>query len=719
MAKIPITVLSSDDLETLRQLVDRDRKRSEKNVASIAEQLFSAPEVFLARPPCGRTIPARSGTQPGSEVCCIFRLDGVDGEFDDVKKIVPIELSPGVAYRERIYNIYDLAATDGLYIPVMRTKAGEWVCVKPEEYTAPTTTTEAIDLFAPSDCSGECTWTWTDAGGWTTESSCTDATTTTAGTTTTYDGTTTTTTRCPCPDESITTTTVAATTTTTTKAPCACLYPAFCGSEDGETTKTYCSRTANENNCPVGTTTSCDCNAYTTTSPAPCGTVGCTWFHAGGWPVLPDGATGYGPSGYILMDQDCYTRLKNPPNPEVEERFDQLGGFDMGAPGRDDDGNYTGCGCLYPDLSNLCETVITDCTRAANGTGGSFWATTRPPRYVCGGSCYYLWVADPLGAFPSQWVRSSTGYGCSQRVPGVANINQSDCDCPPPSSPPDDPELCGVFVEVPCAGESDPLTCAEICDPTTTTSGTTSDCSGCKLKYVSGVWTAIEDRCGCGDCANPASSGSEGETANVGCTRTTTTIAPTTTAAPTTTTTADCCDVGECFEGFFNLVSDDCSFSDTFNLCKAPGYDSRWVYNGMIKGNPISIQYDCNSAGGSVPPCSNKWSVVASFACAGGPLTITINDDCDCSPPTPPTYSFTFPGPVTCIGCETTTTTAAPTTTTSACSGISTYWVGDAFGGWDIDPMGGGDDCITCGGTPVEPPDPSVAEFEPGIGTCV
>lgn len=50
----------------------------------------------------------------------------------------------------------------------------------------------------------------------------------------------------------------------------------------------------------------------------------------------------------------------------------------------------------------------------------------------------------------------------------------------------------------------------------------------------------------------------------------------------------------------------------------------------------------------------------------------------------------------------------------------ATYWEGDGAGGWRIDPMGGGDACEACDppGTPVPPPYPSVAEFEPGIGTC-
>lgn len=302
--------------------------------------------------------------------------------------------------------------------------------------TSTTTTTTPDPNTNASNCSGDCEWTWDAANNWwvLTDDSCVDGTTTTGAPTSTS---TTTTARPPCsyPGTSTTTSTTTtsaptstttststtsttSTTTTTTQAPCHCLYPTTCGTVDGETIRTSCSRGTSVNDtCPTTTTTdtsttttTCNCNTTSTypPGPGPC-QVPCEFYKdpVYGWVLISGGTCS-------AATCPCY------------------------APG--------------PGEGSDCDTVFRPCVVIP--------PPPPPPPLPCTGNCYYVWI--PLSGW--RWL----GSNCSGGTRG--------CYCEAPSFNGSD---CGERLTLPCVEPLPPGTTTTTVNPcvscyTTTTTSTTT-----------------------------------------------------------------------------------------------------------------------------------------------------------------------------------------------------------------------------------------------------
>lgn len=532
---------TAHDADILRRFLARESQRSEGgegfNTDDGAD--IQTPDIYVAVPPCGQGIPARKGDTPGKNECCIYVLEKKDVRDDDSDGVLkPVLMPNDQILRRMVYNIYERAVGTGtFYIRILRDKYGLWCNEYPNEGSTAddpddpsnTTTLPPGSVGDPtSPCQGVCKFVWHGIGGigyWQlVDQACRDLGTTTSTTTTTTagPGTTTTTTpspeqceRCPTSTTTTTTTTTAgpgtsttippttSTTTTTTPDPGSCtecVYPSYCGNNDGECTFTSCTSGKVEPtvNCTTTTTpapttlppTTCDCNTTTTLSPEdqdPQCQDGCDWV----W--WPDG-------GWHLVSHGC--------------------GFDH---------NGRGCPCDYPadPPGGDCDATHTDCilpTDPGPPGGGS-----------CTGSCIYWWIPT-LEA----WVQ--TTYGCSWfDVDGCycnpPSFRGSECGpteewCKQPLPPPTDPKEPVV-----------PGTC-EACYTTTTTSTTTTTTTpapctgGCLWGWDGTQWGLHNNDCFPCFCYPPSFEGRDTcQTAMTPCVGgTTTDPPPTTTPAPTTTT---------------------------------------------------------------------------------------------------------------------------------------------------------------------------------------
>lgn len=343
----------------------------------------------------------------------------------------------------------------------------------PTSTTVGPTTTTTPDV-APNLCSGTCRWIWSAASNtWSLDNDgCSGTTTTTPEPTTTGEPTTTTTgaptstTEDPCavcatttPDPSTTTT---STPTTLPPGACHCLYPNFCGEEDGDCTVTICSHEENDppNDCtstttpdPGTTTTTCDCGTTTVdpdTEPGgECGD-GCCWVAyatGGGW-------------AWRLIENNC----------------------------------AASCPCPVPSEipSGTCEEVTTACVKPVPPP------PPPPPPCRCCGGCRWLNI-------------DGTACGQSQGqvlyyLDGNCYGSEANCHCITPQF---QPGVCGIIstgCSYPTTTTSEPTTtttggpCAHC---TTTTSTTPAPCSGCRLRWNTSLedWVVIESADNCSPCA--------------------------------------------------------------------------------------------------------------------------------------------------------------------------------------------------------------------------
>lgn len=282
--------------------------------------------MFIAVPPCGEGIPARSGTMPGSNFCCLFKLvatspsSGVTGfEY----KILPLlEPGTGTPVRATVYNIYDQAIPARLppnekYIQIKKDKFGKWFVVPSNLFSAAETTTTPASGIVAQTCTGNCKWTWN--GTCWTSSGCTTSTTTS---TSTSSSTTTSTSTSPCLCQGTTSTT----STTTTTGCSFCSYPPFCGTTVGQCYFSTCVETdpgqPSSCSCSTTTTPSCNCNTTSTAGPCynpPCGGQSdncggnCVWYHDGtNWVLSYQGCLNCPPPSDSVDKCSAYVSYCNP-----------------------------------------------------------------------------------------------------------------------------------------------------------------------------------------------------------------------------------------------------------------------------------------------------------------------------------------------------------------------------------------------------------------------
>jgi len=517
--------------------------------------------------------------------------------------------------------------------------------------TTSTADPSSTTTIAPG-CTGLCTWHWDETGvEWVSDSDPCDpgcpcsaplvngfydgqpATTNCTGTTTTAAPTTTT-----------------SSTTSTTPHPCACMYPVYCGTVDGECTYTQCASgyvapVVSCTSTTIGpTTTTCDCN--TTTTPTPCGS-GCTWI------TLND--------VWVKTTDDCWS-----------------------------------CGCSYPTIFPACNT----CTSTV--------CNPPPPpiQYRCTGTCYYLPVANLYGPGTMGWWLQPSSV-CSDPGPGKT------CSCVPPSLPPPSIPCDGTCPQVgssPCQVSVTPTTpdpCS-VCYPTTTTTTTPNPCgNGCIYEWNgSSSWIIQSSSCtgGC-SCSYPLYDGHDScETIRRECIPPTT-PPPTTTTTPTPTTTTACCPstCGSGSDECQKLVCESGVYVATSCVCSGATYDSNYLGTPCVTegdnicvrciptttttttGAPTTTTTEEPTTTTTETPTTTTTEEPTTTTTTLGPCAGTCTCNCDIGmPPDPVSDGCTGEEPCYCLfpelctesGIElsfpcgtttttTTTTTAAPTTTTT------------------------------------------------------
>lgn len=596
------------------------------------EDLGVTPDIYVGLLPCDAIIPKRVDQTLGVYSVCLYKAVGSGTSYklepvyfpkinadddDDSRTIVRVDC----------YNIYtdDIGANEE-FIRMQRTKFGRWIAEKPSESATP------VSGVNPSInnniCTGTCTWRWDhSAYVWVEQiDGCG------VGTTTTGDPVSVGCEQCPTTVRPATTTTTTSPTTTTTSTTttadptaCSCLYPDFCGTEDGQTTVTFCS--SKTQSCSIdccttttSTTTTCDCN--TTTTSVPC-IDGCDWewipngSGLGGmsgweWILISNGCAGYCNCGYpavlnVLACATAHTDCIIPPDPPPVPPCGGscvfwwipslsrwvLSGNDCTA------GSFEGCHCEYPSEDGTeCVPVTVPCVSATTThspcgdcystnppTSTTTSTTCLPCSYSCGNFCGYVASAE-----------------CSELILQDDNCPHADCSCP---------ETRGIGLNT--AGSYVKLPCVE-----TVTTTTASPCAtrGCFWKYSCecdpAEWVLVSDDC-TGDCPecydiSPEDlAGGAVPSCNQGlhkyCSAVTTTPAPTTstttteapttttvcpvtttttTAAPTTTTTAcrttTTCDPTDpaCLMGSCCYNFGECSY-ELEEVCDGRGETAEWT----------------------------------------------------------------------------------------------------------------------------------------------
>ncbi len=516
---------------------------------------IKADDVYLAYPPCDQSIPAMIGEVPGAMECCIFLLHyGDDPNDPEQREITPILLGKDedgkpIHMREWVYNIYPVPSDRNRYFQVWRSKGGFFFCERPsghnqEQDTTTTTTSTTTTTIEPEpqSCEGFCEWQWNDSTRtWNKIDDNCSTTTSTTTTSTTIIGSTTTTTECPCPVEDKST----STTTTTTLAPppeCNCLWPDFCGTNNGEITYTNCAYDADTDPpiCTTTTTTSCNCNT-TTTSEVPNCDPACewVWIPPGRWWPVP---------GTL----QCRNKIHCNPCPQPST----AGGF-------------------------YCDEDTTNCTIKDD---------PPPPPQRCNDSCEWWWIPQV-----QSWIRMTNN--CN---PALIN-----CYCDPPSDPPSNNNDC-VPTHTPCTLHGGGTTTTQDpCHPcysttTTTTTGEPSCQAECRWFWNGVTWNLITNDCPtrC-PCPDPVWNGTVfGETTTTECSDfpTTSTSSTTTTATPTgaccvpeikdpfrcldNITQTSCEDVlGGTYQGDGSTCPADCGPTCDPRPCRWECINGRWIEN--------------------------------------------------------------------------------------------------------------------------------------------
>jgi len=550
-------LLSEDDRNKIQAALARLDNQPTSPKFLEMEDLGVTPDIYLGLLPCDSVIPKRVDQALGVYSVCLYKAVGSGTSY----KLEPVYLpkinaddddASRTIVRVDCYNIYtdDIGANEE-FIRMQRTKFGRWLAEKPSESAAVRTTSPSINN---NTCTGTCTWRWDHSSYvWVEQIDGCDVGTTTTGdpvsvgceqcpttvrpaeTTTTCDPTdpaclgsccdndgtcTDDMSKADCDNESSQPTVWISSqtcvdrtdcTTTTTAAPiaCSCLYPDFCGTEDGQTTVTFCTSQTQE--CSIdccttttSTTTTCDCN--TTTSSAPCSD-GCDWE----WIPNGSGLGGLNGWGWTLISNGCGAH----------------------------------CNCDYPTgLSSLsCDSAHTPCIIPPD----------PPPVPPCNGNCVFWWIPSQ-----SQWVLSEASCTAS---------TFDNCQCEYPS---EDGDECAPVV-LPCVTVTTTHSpcgdCYSTNPPTTTSTSTT--CSPCSYScgnfcgYVAstecGKLLLQDDNCPHDDCSCPETSGiginKDGSYVKLPCVET----VPTTTASPCATRGCHWKYSCECDPAEWVLVSDDCT----------------------------------------------------------------------------------------------------------------------------------------------------------------
>ena len=714
------------DLKEVKRKVDNLREHPTNPEMSGTPD--RSPEVYVAVPPRGKGIPARSGVTPGMMECCIFKLE--QESFESDMKLVPVVNGIGDAVREKVYNIYDRAMAPAeppneYYIRIARNKWGQWVCENPtglgstttsSSSSSSSTTTSPIGVVASTQiCSGLSKYTWSGsvwtlaengcATTSTSTSSSSTSSTSTSSTTPLFPTSTTTSTTTPCLCNTTTTTTTldgsgttstststsststSTSTSTTTDPPCLPQYPTFCGTTEGECTWTYCSEVPAPlpPACsPTSTSTSsCPISAMTTTPPI---------FGCDGWDYTWDGAQwvitgGTGCGSWWDCDGVVHCVMDTSP-------LDDLG--------------YTNCG--------------------ATDHRGCFSITPHELE-PCGGENEWGWNPVYEKWFPLEYLICSGGHCCRcDYVPCIGykwitpyeNTGYYEylCACLPPSYP---GEPC-QRVTMPCVpwcrngsgfqgvqqgwypdgSFGAPYDCSNPCsvcgnDSATSTSTTTNPCGAdCPWIVDAGVWvldggTTCEPGCVCLPPALPATDT---------CLTARTRCYPGTTSSSTTSTT----NPWWCLVHPYSDCGSEYGTHDCVQLTYSDAYDSLFLCNG-----PYESEAECLGDTYCNPTTTLGWFCFASV-CDTTAGACQEHTNAEVFDPEGPYIAFYCDGPypsqVICEGLasaciptttpttttstSTSTTTAPPTTTTSTTSTSPTSTSTTTLGGCQYNCVMGG-----------------------------
>ena len=622
--------LTDEDVRTLRAIARAERQRTSQGRFGEATEPPKASEVYLIQVPCGSEIPAISGTTPGTEDCCLFKLHKTGEPDSNEFKIDPVLLPDGQQATVLVHNVHSQPVPAEYYWEVRQQKYGRWLVENPiqtdstgSSVVAATTTTLSDDP-GETGCTGQCKWVWNDTDKeWDLDENSCDQDNSVTTTSTTPDP------DCLCvkPTTSTTSTTTTtsggstSTTTTTTGVnannglTCQCVYPSYCGTEDGECTWTDCTQGTIERKDCTGTTTttpdlsSCDCSTTTTQDLGVGCSIGCTWYY------LPA-------RGWIKQSDGCDSSCPCPPPPENAA------------------------------TAGDCVQYTTACNPPV--------PTTPEPKFCIGDCRYYCNLDD-------EWVYSYSD--CESQ-----NVDRWKCARPTRNC------SCGEIAWVACASMEPTTTttttttkdeCLVYCETGTSTTQetTTTDelsCDDGHCIYASNgslEWELQTDNCGACDCAAPIEDPQETcETIQVGCGGTTTTSTTT-----TTTTTTNCCEgLSDTEDGSW------CGETITFEKVR----DYQWSYTGTLPcGDFFSATFTCDpenpDAGPPAGDCDTRYDVSIHWPCA---TSFTYNIfSCDCEDAPVISWSADTSGcNCTCTSPTTTTSTTTTTTTTTAVSTTST-----------------------------------------------
>ena len=617
-----LNFLSDGDVEALRRFIKQEQNTLQNTAGNDhggrpsagVDVLMGSPEKYVAMPPCGEGIPARSGTSPGAAICCIFQVD-INGDDIDVATQTPTIpsnriLSPilnpdGSQLRRTVYNTNALPIVAEI-VHVARSSYGRWLAdwVDATTSTTGTTITPTTLPPIPQQCDGDCMWYWNqprpeDDGFWIEQvNSCNVGTTTTSvqpgscdsgqvdwqcvqgqwryvsdtcpggdciagnppsgscsgdeegllatsscvqnspipgaaetaasGSPGSGQG------DCLCPGDGGNPIYTTGGPTTTAAPDCHCLYPAFCGTEHNESTRTGCSEF--EQDCELACcstttttgdpTTTCDCN--TTTTAGSCGG-GCDWqYIPGGWTKTSDDCSSicpceqaYGPAEYC---ESMFTPCVPPPQPPQPPPPGSCGGecvfvwipllytttgngWAQTHHGCHSTGGVGWCNCAYPSGNgNECgQTEVTGCVRPT---------TPAPTTTTIGpcAPCYPPTTTDPPTTtlcppctYPCEFCEYTSSQECNALILR-SNTCSGDCGCPS-NLLAEGPT--GSVVRKPCRNDPPTTTSTTITTLTPTTcnpcdigsfSGIAGDCGSCLWEWSAdclpdGNWVITEDGC--------------------------------------------------------------------------------------------------------------------------------------------------------------------------------------------------------------------------------
>lgn len=422
MAGGRIYLLNEADRRAIAETVGAEMRRFQTtlNRPAVPSELGATPEVYVARPL--RDIQGMADTRIFSSLSDVYRIlfehegtgtgtgtgyDGTAYGFDGYGDLILVD-----HLHVKVYNLSFDDIAVGSWVLAIRDKWGNWIVGSATTGTATTTTT----TLPP--CSGDCTWTWDNALG-TGSSSYINHWALTSD---------------DCGDG------------------CNCRYPDFCGYQEGDTTKTSCTR--DETPKPtVRCTTTTTSTSTTTVTPCPDCDGGCLWDYSWAgqfWDKTLDTCSDVCPCSQPTTDpcaSPAATPCVYPPDPDpcsgncrwLWDVDNLLWQRDFSASSCYGGSTDCGCTCVPPTLAgSACGDIQTTPCFCANPeppnpcTTTTSTTTTTTTKPSCGGFCFWRCSGGSWPALPEVVNNCFAPQGCSCPQPGGTctgnELRQTQCN---------------------------------------------------------------------------------------------------------------------------------------------------------------------------------------------------------------------------------------------------------------------------------------------------